>query len=153
MGGMFVGPLKVSMPNSFICRLSRTPTFEPCVGDLCYDCTHWMGRKFVGPLKVSMPNSFICCLSRTPTFEPCVGNLCFDCTHWMEGMFVGTPKVSGPNSIAYLNRTSTLRWCSAWLGVDLRMYLHQKSHVLKTSLQASKSWAIGMCYQLLDVHH
>jgi len=112
-----------------------------------------MGGMFVGPLKVSMPNSFICCLSRTPTFEPCVGILCFDCTHWMEGMFVGPPKVSGPNSIAYLNQTSTLRWCSAWLGVDLRMYLHQKSHVLKTSLQAFESWAIDMCHQLLDVHH
>ena len=106
---MFVGPLNVSMPDSFTCHLSRTPTFEWCVGNLCFDCTHWMGGMFVGPLEISMPNSLICRLSRTPTFEPCVGNLCFDCTHWIGGMFVGPPKVNMPNSIAYLNHTSTLR--------------------------------------------
>ena len=85
----------------------------------------WMGGMFVGPLKVSVPISSICRLSRTPRFEWCVGNLCFGCTHWMGGMFVGPMKVSGPNSITYLNQTSTLEWCRAWLGVDLRIYLHQ----------------------------
>ena len=35
MGGMFVGPLKVSMPNLFTCHLNWTPTLERCAGSLC----------------------------------------------------------------------------------------------------------------------